>query len=151
MRIFNEDKTKEITQNKVDHKKFKLVEDKLFIKHHEATEFKPQKSHYEVIAEYENGGKDVKEVIDEPQVDAREAYDEYEDILRLEPLNETELLNMELSELYAWFDEYDNQVKQYNRCQRLGIAYDKDIKELDNQAKANAERITEIRGLLRKE
>ena len=65
-----------------------------------------------MIAEYENGGKDVKEIIDEPQVDAREAYDEYEDVLRLEPLNEAELLNIELSELYVWFEEYDNQIKQ---------------------------------------
>lgn len=59
-----------------------------------------------------------------------------------------ELLNSELNDLYAWFEEYDNQVKQYNRCQRLGIEYDKDIKQLDNQAKVNAERITEIREIL---
>ena len=56
-----------------------------------------------------------------------------------------ELLELELRSLYAWFEEYDNQVKQYSRCQRLGIAYDKDIEELDNQAKVNADRITEIR------
>ena len=61
-----------------------------------------------------------------------------------EPTQE-ELLNSELGNLYSWFEEYDNQVKQYNRCQRLGIAYDKDIEELDNQARANANRITEIR------
>lgn len=61
---------------------------------------------------------------------------------------EEELLNVELSNLYMWFEEYDNQVKQYNRCQRMGIAYDKDIKELDSQAKANADRITKIRKLL---
>ena len=60
-----------------------------------------------------------------------------------------ELLNSELNDLYSWFEEYDNQVKQYNRCQRLGIAYDKDIEELDNQARVNAERITEIRNLLK--
>lgn len=63
--------------------------------------------------------------------------------------SEKELLNVELSNLYSWFEEYDNQVKQYNRCQRMGIAYDKDIEELDNQAKVNAERITEIRNLLK--
>ncbi len=61
-----------------------------------------------------------------------------------EPTQE-ELLELELRNLYAWFEEYDNQVKQYNRCQRLGIEYDKNIKQLDNQAKANADRITEIR------
>lgn len=58
---------------------------------------------------------------------------------------QNELLELELRSLYAWFEEYDNQVKQYNRCQRMGIAYDKDIKQLDNQARANANRITEIR------
>ena len=61
-----------------------------------------------------------------------------------EPTQE-ELLELELRNLYTWFEEYDNQVKQYNRCQRLGVAYDKDIKRLDNQAKVNADRITEIR------
>ena len=59
-------------------------------------------------------------------------------------------LNNELLRLIQWFEEYDNQVKQYQRCQRLGIEYDRDIVELDNQAKVNAERITEIRNLLKK-
>ena len=54
-------------------------------------------------------------------------------------------LRQELAQLLTWFEEYDNQVKQYERCQRLGIEFDKDIVELDNQAKANAERIAEIR------
>lgn len=55
------------------------------------------------------------------------------------------LLQQELLEINAWFTEYDNQVKQYERCQRLGIEFDKDINELDNQAKTNQERIREIR------
>lgn len=54
----------------------------------------------------------------------------------------------EMESLEKWFLEYDNQVKQYSRCQRLGLEFDKDINELDNQAKVNAERIAEIRGLL---
>ena len=54
-------------------------------------------------------------------------------------------LNKELNYLKDWFDEYDNQVKQYQRCLRLGIGYDKNIVELDNQAKINQERIREIR------
>lgn len=63
-------------------------------------------------------------------------------------VTEEETLNIELNELIQWFEEYDNQVKQYERCQRLGIEFDKDIVELDNQAKVNAERITEIRNIL---
>lgn len=62
---------------------------------------------------------------------------------------EEELLRNELAELEIWFNEYDNQVKQYSRCLRLGLEFDKDINELDNQAKTNAERITEIRNLLK--
>lgn len=65
-------------------------------------------------------------------------------------VTEEELLRNELAEVENWFEEYDNQVKQYQRCQRLGIEYDRDIVELDNQAKVNAERITEIRNLLKK-
>ena len=37
-------------------------------------------------------------------------------------------------EINKWFQEYDNQVKQYERCKRLGIEFDKDMVELDNQA-----------------
>lgn len=59
------------------------------------------------------------------------------------------ILEKELQEIGTWFTEYDNQVKQYERCQRLGIEYDKDINELDNQAKVNQERIREIRSLLK--
>lgn len=64
-------------------------------------------------------------------------------------VTEEELLRNELAELENWFLEYDNQVKQYSRCLRLGLEFDKDINELDNQAKINAERITEIRNLLK--
>lgn len=61
-----------------------------------------------------------------------------------------ELLNNELNTLYSWFEEYDNQVKQYERCKRLNIEFDKNINELDNQAKINQERIAEIKVLLNK-
>lgn len=62
-----------------------------------------------------------------------------------------ELLQEELSTLYEWFDEYDNQVKQYERCQRLGVEFDKNIEELDAQAIVNQKRIAEIRNILKGE
>lgn len=54
-------------------------------------------------------------------------------------------LSKELQSLLNWFNEYDNQVKQYLRCVRLGIEFDKNIADLDNQAKINQARISEIR------
>lgn len=51
----------------------------------------------------------------------------------------------ELEELEKWFEEYDKQVIQYQRSLRLGIEFDKDINELDEQAVVNAARIKELR------
>lgn len=60
-------------------------------------------------------------------------------------------LHKELEDLIEWFEEYDNQVKQYERCQRLGVALDKNIEELDTQATINQKRIANIRNLLKGE
>lgn len=59
-----------------------LEEDKIFIAHHNAVQAVAEEGHWETIAEYPNGGKDVVWVIDVPAVEAREAWDEYEDIYR---------------------------------------------------------------------
>lgn len=64
---------------------------------------------------------------------------------------EEQLLNIELNELTEWFTYYDNQVAQYNRCQRLGIEFDKDINELDKEANQKQLRIREIKEKLNKE
>ena len=52
-----------------------LVNDNEIV-HHDAVEAVEEVSHYEVIAEYENGGKDVQKVVDVEGVPAKEAYDE---------------------------------------------------------------------------
>ena len=70
----------------------KLVEEKILIAHHEAVEAVEEQSHYEVIATYPNGGKDVKKVIDVESVEAKDAWDEYEDIQRYILYTETELI-----------------------------------------------------------
>lgn len=44
--------------------------------HHEAIEGVEEQWHYETIAEYTNGGKDVVKVIDVPGVEAKAAWDE---------------------------------------------------------------------------
>lgn len=68
-----------------------LKEDRIFVKHHEAVEPVEEQWHYEVIAEYPNGGKDIKKVIDVAGVKAQEAWDEYEDIYRYVEYTEDEL------------------------------------------------------------
>ncbi|MGE5494625.1 MAG: hypothetical protein ACM3S4_04920 [Burkholderiales bacterium] len=54
-------------------------------------------------------------------------------------------LQAELNTLYAWFDEYDKQIAQYQRCLRTGEQYDKDIAALDTEANQKQLRIREIR------
>ena len=80
MRIFNQDKTQEITE--YDLELGYLAEDSItthheaVIAHHDAVIGVEEKGHYETIAEYPNGGKDVKWVVDIKGVKARDAYDE---------------------------------------------------------------------------
>ena len=44
--------------------------------HHDAVEGVPEQGHYETIAEYPNGGKDVEWIVDVPGIEARPAWDE---------------------------------------------------------------------------
>lgn len=97
MRIFDETKTKEITNP--DLEKGYLQNDKLLIAHHDAQEEVQEQKHEELLHEYPNGGKEFIEVIDVPYQPAKEAWDEYEDIL-LYVLYEQEQINRNLSARY---------------------------------------------------
>lgn len=72
-----------------------LKEEKIFVANHPATDAVVEQWHYETIAEYPNGGKDVVKVIDIPGADAQEAWDEYETVQRYIPYTEEELAAME--------------------------------------------------------
>ena len=89
MRVFNEDKTQELKE--YDLNKGHLELDKLFIRHHKAVEEIKEQWHYETIAEYPNGGRDVSKVIDVPHQAPQEAFDEYEDIYVYIPYTDEEL------------------------------------------------------------
>lgn len=56
----------------------------------------------------------------------------------------------ELQSLDDWFKWYDEQTVQYQRAQRLGMSFNRNIEELDKQAVENAKRITEFRNYLAK-
>lgn len=75
----------------IDHSKGRFEREKIFIAHHEAVEAVEEKWHYEVVAEYPNGGQDFEKVIDVPGVEAAEAWDEYEEVMRYIPYTEEEL------------------------------------------------------------
>ena len=63
--------------------------------HHEAVEGMQEVWHYETVAEYPNGGKDVQMVVDVPGVEAKPAWDEETPIQIYVPYTQEELDRME--------------------------------------------------------
>lgn len=100
MRILDKD-NKEIKESAVDNEKGYLVQETIIVAHHEAAGEVQEVFHYETIAEYPNGGKDVKRVIDVPYQPAREAYDEKENILRYTLYTAEELADIEKKRVEA--------------------------------------------------
>lgn len=96
MRIFDE---KNNLLEKVDESKGYLKRDSLFLCRHEAVEAIPTQGHYETVKEYPNGGKEVAWVVDVPGEAARDAWDEYEEILRFVPYTPVELAQRRIVEL----------------------------------------------------
>lgn len=111
MKIYNETKTIELAN--YDEAMGYVREDKLFIAHHTAIEPVAEQGHYETIAEYKNGGKDVEWVVDTPATEGRAAYDEYEDILVYIPYTEQELATREINELKAKLVSTDYKAIKY--------------------------------------
>ena len=87
-----------------------LVPERILVAHHDAIEAVEEVSHYEVIAEYEGGGKDVQRVIDVPGTAARDAWDEYEDVYRYVPYTAAERAKMRIEVLKAQLAETDYTV-----------------------------------------
>ena len=63
--------------------------------HHAAVQGVAEVWHYETVAEYPNGGKDIRKVVDVPGVEAREAWDEEIAIQIYTPYTEAELARLE--------------------------------------------------------
>ena len=87
-----------------------LVPERILVAHHDAIEAVEEVSHYEVITEYEGGGKDVQRVIDVPGTVARDAWDEYEDVYRYVPYTAAERAKMRIEVLKAQLAETDYAV-----------------------------------------
>lgn len=106
MRIFDE-LNNELNANELDFSKGYLKEEKIFIKHHDAVSAVEEQGHYEIIKQYPNGGKDAEWIIDVPKVEAKEAYDEYEDIQRFVKFTQKELNSFRIEELKQKLNETD--------------------------------------------
>lgn len=101
----------DIYNNLVDEPDFKkgyLIEDKRLIRHHDAIDAIDEVGHYEIIAEYPNGGKDIQWVIDVPGVPAKASWDEYEKIQRYLLYTEDELYAMDKSNIDDRLLELEN-------------------------------------------
>ena len=87
--------------------------------HHEAVQGVAEEWHYETVAEYPNGGKDIRRVVDVPGVEAREAWDEEIAIQVYTPYTQEELDRMEAErnkptteERLAALEEENRQLKE---------------------------------------
>ena len=98
MRIFDQ-KGNELRTEAVDCKKGRLVEDRLLITRHKAVKPVAEQGHWKTVKEYPNGGKEVEWVVDVPAVEARDAWDEYEDIMRYIPFDDAALRKARIAEL----------------------------------------------------
>lgn len=81
-----------------DSSKGYLIEEQL-ITHHKAVKAVKEQGHWETIAEYPNGGKDIEWVVDVPEVKEKEAYDESEDIYRYVEFTKAQIKTFRIDEL----------------------------------------------------
>lgn len=107
MKIYNEDKTIELTLEECDLTRGYITEKQEII-HHDAIEGVEEKGHYEVVAEYpETGGRDVEWIIDIPGVEAQPAWEETVSYQVYHLYSEEELL---IKEYEAKIEEYQKEL-----------------------------------------
>lgn len=90
------------------------LEDSSRTVHHEAIEAVEEVWHYEVTAEYPNGGKDVARVIDVPGVEAQEAWNEEIPIQIYHPYTQEELDAIEAEKNKPTTDERIEALEKEN-------------------------------------
>lgn len=84
--------------------------------HHEAVEGIEEVWHYETVAEYPNGGKDVQKVVDVPGVEAKPAWDEEIPIQIYVPYTQEELVRMEAERNKPTTEERVAQLEAQNEA-----------------------------------
>lgn len=83
--------------------------------HHAAMQGVAEQWHYETVAEYPNGGKDIRRVVDVPGAEAREAWDEEIAIQVYTPYTQEELDRMEAERNKPTTEERLEALEEENR------------------------------------
>lgn len=99
MRIFNKNKTKELTDLTNATSLNGYFQNDTLITYHEAIKGQQEEGHYEVIKEYPNGGKDVIWIVDVPGIEAKDAWEETEEIQIFIEYTEEEKIQKKKDEL----------------------------------------------------
>ena len=137
MKIYNEDKTKELNREDLDLNKGYLVKEKEIIHHHKEIKISGQ-GHYELLAEYPNGGKDV------PEREEKPAYDEEVEYQRYIAYTNEQLLTNEYKE------EIEDYKQKLNETDYLAIKYaegwisEEDYASIKQQRQSYRDRINEL-------
>ena len=129
MRVFNQEKTQELTI--YDLTKGKLVDDTITTTI-QAVQGQEEVGHYEVVATYPNGGKDVTWVVDQPYIEAQPEREETEQIQVYIPFTAEEQVQYNQQ-------RYENLVEskiraRYTLSQELAILRQKETKTEEYQA-----------------
>ena len=95
-----------------------LTTETIVIAHHDAVEEKAGKSHIEVVKEYPNGGKDVITVWDEEPEQAKDAYDETEEIKRYHAYTDEQLAEIKKAK-----EESENRQKKLDSLYNADMTF----------------------------
>lgn len=109
MRILDENGS-ELTGSAELQERGRLVQETIQTVFHEAVEAIEEVGHYETVAEYPNGGRDVQWVVDTPGRKAAAEYWETEEILRFVPFTDAELAAHQIDALTAQLRATDTAV-----------------------------------------
>lgn len=146
MRIFNEEKTQEIYDFPIDLEKGYLKPDKKFVMHHDAIEGR-EAVYQDREVEEEGGGISIYKDLISPAVEAKEAYDEYENIQVFVFYTQEELKHRADMKRHAELKEELAKIKEDIEQEIFGIVRD-DFAEKKARA---AEIVNELRVLEGKE
>ena len=141
MEVYNQEKTRILSEDEYDSTKGRFADDTITI-HHDEVKAVERQVHYEVVKEYPNGGREVKEIVDVEGVEPKDAYDEKKKVTVFIPYTEEELEAMRKEQAIL------------NRKSELEETDYAIIKFMDSYIKGNPALLTEFekeyKGLLEK-